>query len=75
MLVLDAPLAGVVVQEADRGEAELGVAHELAHDEAAALATADDEHLARALAGADGADPPLDDELHGEAGADEQGQA
>ena len=74
VLVLDAPLAGIVVEETDRGQPEPGVARQLADDEAAALATADDEHLARALAGADGADAPLDDELHGEARADEQRQ-
>ena len=49
VLVLHAALARVVVDEADGAQAEVGVAHELAHDEAAAVAAADDQHVARAL--------------------------
>ncbi len=74
MLILDAPHCAIVVQEAHGRQAQPGVARQFADDEAAPLPAADDEHLARALAGADGADAALDDELHREAGTDEQGE-
>ena len=57
VLVLDPQLAGIVVEEADRAQQQLGVAHQLAHDQAAAVAATDDQRLARALADADAAHP------------------
>ena len=48
------------------------VAHELADDQPATVSAADDQHVARALADAEAADPPLDHEVDDEAGADEQ---
>ena len=74
MLVLDPALARIVVEEADRAQPQLGVAHQLADDEAAAVAAADDQDLAGALADPEAADPAVADQLHGEAGADQQRQ-
>ena len=45
-------LERVVVDEADRVDAELRVAQHLAQDEPAAVAGADDQHAARVLAAA-----------------------
>ena len=49
VLVLEPALARIVVDEADRPQPQLRVADELAHDEAAAVAAADDQHVAGAL--------------------------
>ena len=76
VLVLDALLARIVVDEADRPQAELRVADQLADDEPAAVAAADDEHVAGALGDADGArHPALGDEVDDEADPDQQRQA
>ena len=48
--IAQAPLERVVVDEADRLEAQLGVAQDLAQDEAPAVAGADDQQAARVLA-------------------------
>ena len=74
MLVLDSEQPRVVVEKADGPQAQLGIAHQLTDDEPAALAATDHQHLAPALAGGDAADPALAEQLHGEAGADEQRQ-
>ena len=72
VLVLDPLLARVVVDEPDRAQPQLRVAHELADDEPAAVAAADDQDVARALVHAEAADPTLDDQVHEEAGAEQQ---
>ena len=64
-----ARLERVVVDEADGLEAELGVAQDLAQDEAAAVAGADDEHAARVGAGAEAAQRALVDRARDEARA------
>ncbi len=66
------PLAGVVVDEADRGGAEVGVELQLADHHLAAGAGADDQHLVLGQAGA--AARAFDDQPHGEAGAGDQDQ-
>ena len=65
-------LARVVVDEADRGRAEVGVELQLADDHLAAGAGADHQHLVLGHAGA--ARGPLDDQPHREAGAGDQHQ-
>ena len=70
----DAALQRVVVDEADGREAELRVAHELAHDQPPALAGADDEHPPRVGAGAEAAHRALVDDPRGEARAADQHQ-
>ena len=72
VLVLQPALARIVVDEADRAHPQLGVAHQLAHDQATALAGADDQHLTRALGHAQVADAALGDEVREEAHAGEQ---
>ena len=69
-----AALARVVVEEADRDQAELAVAHDLAHDHAAALAGARDQDRALALAPAaeGGQRAPLVDAARERAHADEE---
>ena len=67
-----AALARVVVDEADRGGAEVGVELQLAHDHLAARAGADHQHLV--LGQAAGARGPLDDQAHRQAGAGDQHQ-
>ena len=74
VLVLDPLLARVVVDEADRPQAQLRVADELADDQTAALAAADDQHVAGALGDAEAVYPALDDDVHEEPGADQQRQ-
>ena len=66
------PLARVVVDEADRGGAEVGVELQLADDHLAAGAGADHQHLVLGHAGA--ARGPLDDQPHRQAGAGDQHQ-
>ena len=68
-------LARIVVDEADRAQAQLRVAHQLARDEPPALAAADDEHAASALGGAEAAHPALDDEMHEKARAEQEREA
>ena len=63
------PLERVVVDEADGLEAELGVAQDLAQDEAPAVAGADDEQAARAGARAEAAQRALVDRARDEARA------
>ena len=72
VLVLDPLLAGVVVDEPDRPHPQLRVARELTHDQATAVATADDQRVASPLLHAEAAGPPLDDEVHEEARAEQQ---
>ena len=67
-------LARVVVDEADRPVAELGVAHDLAQQQAAAVAGADDQHRARVLAHPRAAPRPLVDRVDDEAHAAEEQQ-
>ena len=55
-------LARVVVDEADRAEAELGVAQDLAQQQAPAVAGADDQHRARVAARAEAAQRALVDQ-------------
>ena len=74
VLVLDPLLARIVVDEPDRPHPQLLVARELAHDQAAAVAAADDQHVARALLHAEAAGPALDDQVHEEARAEQQHQ-
>ena len=66
-------LARVVVDEADRGRAEVRVELQLADDHLAAGAGADDEHLVP-LGDARAARGPLDDQPHREPGAGDQQQ-
>ena len=69
-----AALARVVVDEADRAVAEVRIAQDLAQQQAAAVAGADDQHGAgvarRAIAG----ERALVDQVHEEAPADEEEQ-
>ena len=62
----------VVVGETDRGRAELRVADDLAKQQAAAVARADDQHAARSLQRPDAVERPLVDHARGEAGATDQ---
>ena len=72
VLVLDPALAGIVVDEADRAQAQLRVARQLPRNQPPALAAADDQHAASALGGAKAAHPALDDEMHEKASAKQQ---
>ena len=69
-----AALERVVVDEADRLEAELGVAQDLAQDEPAAVAGADDQQAARVLARAEAAQRALVDRARDEARAADEGE-
>ena len=57
-------LARVVVDEPDGPHAEVGVAQDLPQQQPAAVARADDQHRARAAAGAVAAHRPLEVEVH-----------
>ena len=59
-----AALARIVVHEADRPQAEVGVAHDLLEHEPAALAGADDQHRARVALRAGRADGTLVEQPH-----------
>ena len=69
-------LGRIVVEEADRREAELAVAHDLAQDHPPALAGTGDQHAALALAAAaeGGERPALVDAAGDRAHADEEHQ-
>ena len=69
-----AALERVVVDEADGLEAELGVAQDLAQDEPAAVAGADDQQAARVLARAKAAQRALVDRARDEARAADEGE-
>ena len=62
-------LAGVVVDEADRAIAEVRVAQDLAQQQPATVAGADDQHRARVAPRAPAAQRPLVDQVHHEARA------
>ena len=72
MLVLRSKLARIVIDEADRAQAQLGVAHEFADHQATAIAATDDEDVAGALGDAQRADTTLGEHVHEEPGAAEQ---
>ncbi len=72
MLVLDPELARIVIDEPDRPQPKLRVADEFTHDESAAVAATDDEHVPRALGDAERADATLGEQVNEEPGAPEQ---
>ncbi len=72
VLVLHPELPGVVVDEADGPQAQLWVANQLAGDQTAALAATDDQHVTRALGGAERVDATLAEQMHGEPRADQE---
>ena len=72
MLIADPELARVIVEKADRAQVQLGVAHQFADDEAAAVTAADHDHLAKALADPQATDPAIGDHLDGKARTDQE---
>ena len=72
MLVLEPALAGIIVNEADGAQPQLRVAHQLTNDEPAAVAAADDQHVAGALGGTEATHAALAHQVHAEAHCDQE---